>query len=602
MDGEFWKVRGGWLIAGQPCEWAGVVCETGPWPRHVKKIILIDNNVGGAIPGELSFLTELEELVIENTATAGYFNVVGGFLPNGISDLSKLKVLRIRGHEIRGPIPDDFGKLNGIEVLDLRDNQLAGPIPDVLGSLPNLRELNLSGNSFRGFIPPELGNLQNLEKLDLGNNDLVGSIPDEIGTLSKLRIIDLQSNTLTGRIPESLSNLSSLISLTLTDNNLTGPPPPGFIKLASGLSICTLAQSNPQFCIPDKPMYRMGEQTAVCDIPLDDTCSFCSGASGTSSAECAGLESLYYSTGGLNWIEQSGWLSNSIPCEWPGVSCTGEEVTSLELADNNLSGSLPEEIGGLAHLNVLDLSGNNLEGEIPLSVASFEQSANSCRLDNNHTSLCIPNDPAFAAINPESICGLPFAVKSCSAVLGPGSFSQVLVSDSDASLVTWRAQVRIAEFQFEVEQKIEGNFVRIGVVNSPLSSEDPELYGFQLTNLEHGVNTLRIRLTGSSIDTEVFSEELEIISFSDSHFLEQPFPNPARNNVTLRFAITQEEQLAVDLYDVNGRRIKTLFEGTASEGVIETIQLSTDGLASGLYMIRMKGSTFTSTTSFIVRR
>ena len=602
MDGEFWRTRGGWLIAGQPCEWAGVVCETGPWPRHVKKIILIDNNVGGTIPGELSFLTELEELVIENTATAGYFNVVGGFLPTGIADLTNLKVLRIRGHEIRGPIPEEFIDLENLEVLDLSDNNLDGPIPEELGSLPNLREIDLSGNAIRGLIPPELGNLSILEKLDLGNNSMVGPLPETIGQLNRLRIIDLQSNNFTGRIPDSFSRLDSLISLTLTDNNLEGPPPPGVIKRASSLSICTLAQRNTSFCIPDTPMYRFEDQGAVCDIPLDASCSFCSGASGTSDTECSGLETLYYETGGLSWLEQAGWLSGSTPCDWSGVGCTDRQVTSLELPGNNLSGSLPEAIGSLSNLDILDLSGNNLEGELPLSLASLEQNASSCKLENNNTTLCIPEDPVFAAISSESVCGLPLAVKSCSTVLGAGVFVEVTVSESDASLLTWNAQVRIPDYRFEVEQKMDGTFVRVGVVDAPLSSARPEWYGFTLSELENGVNTYRIRLTGSSVETDVLSEPIEVISYSDAHFLEPPFPNPTRRNATFRFASRTAEHITISLYDISGRLVATLFDGAPHNGGLETITVETDGLASGLYVVAMKGSSFTSTETFILRK
>ena len=602
MDGEFWRVRGGWLIAGQPCEWAGVVCETGPWPRHVKKIVLIDNNVGGSIPGELSFLKELEELVIENTATAGYFNVVGGFLPNGMSDLPKLKVLRIRGHEIRGPIPEDFVNLSSLEVLDLSDNQLDGPIPDVLGDLPNLRELDLSGNAFRGLIPPELGNLSTLEKIDLGNNELVGPIPGEIGTLPALRIIDFQANNLTGRVPESLANLDSLISLTLTDNNLDGPPPPGVIKLASRLSICTLAQRNTRFCVPDTPLYRFNDQSAVCDLPLDPSCSFCSGASGTSATECSGLESLYYATDGLNWLEQSSWLSTSLPCEWPGVGCDGGRVTSLLLPENNLSGPLPEAIGGLANLDVLDLSGNNLEGALPPSIAVFEENGASCNLGSNHETLCIPDDPVFAALGSPSVCGLPVAVKSCSSVLGAGTFNEVALSDADASLLTWRADVRIPDFQFEVEQKTGSDFVRIGIVNTPLAASSPDVYGFPLTDLSNGINTFRIRLTGGTAPSDVVSQEVEVIAFADSYFLEAPFPNPTRGDVTIRFAVEDGDNLTLSLYDISGRRVRTLFEGATAQGAVEAVRIQTEGLASGLYMVTLEGSTFSSSTSFVLRR
>lgn len=56
------------------------------------------------------------------------------------------------------------------------------------------------------------------------------------------------------------------------------------------------------------------------------------------------LVALYNSTDGPNWTEKTNWLSGD-PCgnNWYGVTCNtgGTAVTSLDLADNHLSGSIP---------------------------------------------------------------------------------------------------------------------------------------------------------------------------------------------------------------------------------------------------------------------
>ncbi|CAI7863508.1 unnamed protein product [Closterium sp. NIES-53] len=57
---------------------------------------------------------------------------------------------------------------------------------------------------------------------------------------------------------------------------------------------------------------------------------------------------------------QNNRLSGSIPNVAPL-----NLLTNLRLADNNLSGTIPETIGGLLLLEHLDLSGNRLSGEIP---------------------------------------------------------------------------------------------------------------------------------------------------------------------------------------------------------------------------------------------
>ncbi|NJL06697.1 MAG: Two component regulator three Y domain protein, partial [Chloroflexaceae bacterium] len=48
-----------------------------------------------------------------------------------------------------------------------------------------------------------------------------------------------------------------------------------------------------------------------------------------------------------------------------GVICTAGSVTSLSLSFNELTGSIPPELGSLANLQDLDLSENQLSGSIP---------------------------------------------------------------------------------------------------------------------------------------------------------------------------------------------------------------------------------------------
>merc|ERR1712023_130161 len=81
---------------------------------------------------------------------------------------------------------------------------------------------------------------------------------------------------------------------------------------------------------------------------------------------------LYESTAGDGWSNNSGWGSGD-PCDsaWYGVECTSGDVTSINLYDNNLVGTIPDSLGSLEHLNTLVLWKNKLTGSIPdLSAAT----------------------------------------------------------------------------------------------------------------------------------------------------------------------------------------------------------------------------------------
>jgi hypothetical protein len=50
------------------------------------------------------------------------------------------------------------------------------------------------------------------------------------------------------------------------------------------------------------------------------------------------LAMLYYSTSGKLWVSQQNWLEQVDVCSWYGISCSGQLVSFVELASNNLAG------------------------------------------------------------------------------------------------------------------------------------------------------------------------------------------------------------------------------------------------------------------------
>jgi hypothetical protein len=99
----------------------------------------------------------------------------------------------------------------------------------------------------------------------------------------------------------------------------------------------------------------------------------CDTVSEIPTGECAALVVLYESTQGAGWVNSDGWLADDTPCDWYGVACDAGRVVSLQLADNNLSGSLPAELGGLTALTELFLGGNDLSGALPWQLAGLSE-------------------------------------------------------------------------------------------------------------------------------------------------------------------------------------------------------------------------------------
>ena len=101
------------------------------------------------------------------------------------------------------------------------------------------------------------------------------------------------------------------------------------------------------------------------------TAVYCDDAS--NSDDRAVLVELYNATGGDNWTDNEGWLSDLPLGGWHGVA-TDERgnVTQLLLSENNLAGLIPAEIGRLTELRSLDLQSNDLTGDIPPEIGNLK--------------------------------------------------------------------------------------------------------------------------------------------------------------------------------------------------------------------------------------
>ena len=104
----------------------------------------------------------------------------------------------------------------------------------------------------------------------------------------------------------------------------------------------------------------------------------------------AALETLYRATEGSSWLESRNWLTDAPLGDWYGVSTneTGR-VRSIGLADKDLTGPIPPEVGSLAALEVLDLNGNDLTGPIPREIGNLT-ALKQLRLDGNQLTGPIP--------------------------------------------------------------------------------------------------------------------------------------------------------------------------------------------------------------------
>jgi len=140
------------------------------------------------------------------------------------------------------------------------------------------------------------------------------------------------------------------------------------------------------------------------------TNSICDTVTQIPKPECEALVTLYNSTDGDNWKNKRGWNVTNTPCSWYQVTCNGGHVSWISLDSNQLSGTLPPELGNLSNLTLLLLDSNELSGEIPQELGQLSR-LTTLYLNSNELSGTIPPELGQLSslqdllLNSNQLCG-----------------------------------------------------------------------------------------------------------------------------------------------------------------------------------------------------
>ncbi|KAG5411546.1 hypothetical protein IGI04_007865 [Brassica rapa subsp. trilocularis] len=377
-----------------PCKWPAVQCDAS---NRVTRIQLNNKGIQGTLPPNLQTLTELTVLELFKNQISGpipdlsgltrlqtlnlHDNLFDSVPKNLFSGLTSLQAAYLEYNPLSPwEIPETLKEATSLQNLSLASCNVTGKIPDFFSSqtLPSLTRLQLSQNLLQGELPPSFG-ASSLQSLYLNGQKLNGSV-SLLQNMTSLVEVDLQGNAFSGPIPD-LSGLQSLRVFNVRENQLTGVVPP---SLTGSKSLTTVNLTNNYF---QGPTPQFGKSVGV-DV-ITNTNRFCLETPGTPcDPRVSTLLSVAESLGYPVKLATS-WKGND-PCNsWLGITCSGSNVTvvnlgrqgltgtispsfakitsleTINLSDNYLTGSIPNELTTLPKLKTLDVSDNNIYGDVP---------------------------------------------------------------------------------------------------------------------------------------------------------------------------------------------------------------------------------------------
>ena len=139
-----------------------------------------------------------------------------------------------------------------------------------------------------------------------------------------------------------------------------------------------------------------------------------------------------------------------------------------------------------------------------------------------------------------------------------------------------------------------------GFVERSSGSTDVRSYVFRIHAPTPGLHRFRLKMLDMD-GSFTYSPEVEVtVEMPEAYFIEPAYPNPFNPQTTLRFAIREAESVTATLFDVRGRIVGNLFEGSPAPGEMQTLLISGDLLPSGTYFVRLKGERFVAYESMVL--
>jgi hypothetical protein len=151
----------------------------------------------------------------------------------------------------------------------------------------------------------------------------------------------------------------------------------------------------------------------------------------------------------------------------------------------------------------------------------------------------------------------------------------------------------------------EGTWTEVGFVDGAGTTTEAKTYRFTDSDLPYAADSVAYRLKQVDIDGSVsFSDPISVARDGvESLQLRAPYPNPARQRATVRFAVPDHATssgMAMGLYDVLGRQVRVV-EVEAEPGRHERV-LNVGDVSSGTYVLRLRiGDTVKTRKLTVVR-
>jgi hypothetical protein len=185
--------------------------------------------------------------------------------------------------------------------------------------------------------------------------------------------------------------------------------------------------------------------------------------------------------------------------------------------------------------------------------------------------------------------------------------------DGEGALISWQtaSETNNAGFYVEHQRLPAGDTLgtpkssawrEVGFVDGAGTTTEAQSYRYRVEGLEYGRHVFRLR----QVDTDGSETRTDPVRIQRrleaAYAVGAPYPNPTSRRATLPVTVREAQPVTIRIYDVLGRRVRSIQTDRLTEQDTRKVRITTEGLSSGQYFVRVRGSDFAVTKRLTVVR
>ena len=170
------------------------------------------------------------------------------------------------------------------------------------------------------------------------------------------------------------------------------------------------------------------------------------------------------------------------------------------------------------------------------------------------------------------------------------------------AVLNWTTASEQNNAGFYVQRKTdEGSFTTLdgSFVEGAGTASSTNEYSYRVGDLDAGTHTFRLKQVDTDGSTS-FSDPVDVKVGLSTQYKLKTYPNPVRTQATVEFAIKEQADVTIALYNTLGQKVRTVYQGTPPAEETKRAQVDTQNLSSGVYFLRLQGEGVTGTQRMTV--